>query len=1167
MKKSLRFANRALLLAAGFLAPRAGQASHAHLNYPDWWKPGYETEVIHAPAPARAADRLREFEERDSEERVRQLAEAFFARIDLDQVKIASDRLRLDSWGRNETRWSERPKAAPGIKELLGQKKYREALDAYRDFFFHRLLNPPPGYPIVPEHPEKRIFIEFIHQPDELLKENVARFTMLDAKGEGAVVRLDMGAPGQVNWTYVPENFRPYDDLIFPPGVNFMVACTKQPYFYDTLLRAYMESGDKAYLKKWAAFHEDRMLNFTADADAALTSPPVSGAASSVSAGGGPAVGTLAMMLRVFGHLGYVLQHRPELAKDFPSTTLARMILDLWKGGPIGLRATRASSNNRSIDMYSEPFFLAGLAFPEFAPARYYIRERIRTVELFPTVTMMPDGSDIENEVGYNRVYLLSAARTRDTLLKLPSIRPPEVNAKWFADLEDNFARRLKFLLFMKINNGWTLYPSYYRVTNDFTGPDPLGLSASPRALLDPVMQPVIAKLFGGEDGQGAEPAFRSVSWPYAGNYLIRSGWDKDAQQLYMQSPRPYSTATWKNANDIQLFAFGQPLLTYHTEGYGYVRRGYKGDGVVSEWEEGFRRHLVEKYKNPEMHGLYQWEFTPVFVDECPQIGDEAYKALPESVRNDPTPMYGRGTAMAYQTPLQNRWHESPRFTFCEGEYSGPFAKVDASRVINGVSHRRQILFCREAGVWLVWDRLNGDAPHHYRVEWKFAQPFESSQRQQIPGFAPGDIRAEEQGRTLRTAKKGTANLTIAMQSASPLEPVGTSVVFKGSGTVLSLLYPRRTIDTDLSKVTRWEGGRGQTGLEALTPEGYRVEVRTAASGKGAPATLELDGKKINAESLVIVTDPAGRKSGIVLGSQSGKWGDTALSEQVRDFEFAEDSDKKDGAGNVAILPIHRPLERPAIEPAANCFIDEATVRITHTVPGVELRYTLDGTEPTLASPLYEKPLALRATTTVRARAFRPGVTEMPPTSSGTLVSETLEAVYTRRKPVAAAPEPEDAQPGLSFAYYKGDASTGAEEPAGIAPEKSGVVKELLDAPIRGKKQSDLYVYRGYLKVPEDGVYSIHAPSEFVTPGIDAGYDLRLWLDKQEWQPATGWHNYATWSVPLKKGLHPIKVIYVDWRRSGMTSFGVPWRGEHPVLKISELGGKPRPVPAGWLYH
>jgi hypothetical protein len=63
----------------------------------------------------------------------------------------------------------------------------------------------------------------------------------------------------------------------------------------------------------------------------------------------------------------------------------------------------------------------------------------------------------------------------------------------------------------------------------------------------------------------------------------------------------------------------------------------------------------------------------------------------------------------------------------------------------------------------------------------------------------------------------------------------------------------------------------------------------------------------------------------------------------------------------------------------------EQSVMVTLTAPwltDVEIRYTLDGSEPSAASPLYEKPLTLSETRSLRTAAFRAGILASVPTSA-----------------------------------------------------------------------------------------------------------------------------------------------------------------------------------------
>jgi nicotinamidase-related amidase len=76
----------------------------------------------------------------------------------------------------------------------------------------------------------------------------------------------------------------------------------------------------------------------------------------------------------------------------------------------------------------------------------------------------------------------------------------------------------------------------------------------------------------------------------------------------------------------------------------------------------------------------------------------------------------------------------------------------------------------------------------------------------------------------------------------------------------------------------------------------------------------------------------------------------------------------------------------------------EPSVTVTLTTPwlrDVEIRYTLDGSEPNAASPLYEKPLLLSETKSLRTAAFQ----------SGKLVSVPTDAHFARLPPRPPKPD------------------------------------------------------------------------------------------------------------------------------------------------------------------
>lgn len=1136
-------------------APRLA-ATHAHLNYPDWWQPAYESAIITSPAPPRQAERMHVFAQRNSPEEMTRLAKEFFRLIDARRVRLKTAPLQNDAMGLNEKREGYRGSKTQkaDLETLLKEEKYEEALTLYRDFFFERLLDPPPGFALAPAHPMERQFVEFIHQPDELL-ENLARLTMLDDKGKGVVVRLDMGAPGRVNWTWFPPQFETYDPLVFARDGTFMTKAVKYPTFHNALLKAYLETGESRYLSKWCDFADDRSLNLARDCDeAGLSGAPVDHM-------------SLASGLRLFGTFRYVAQHSDRFAREFPAPTLARLLIDLWKNVPTNIRMAREVSTNRSIEMYSQPYFDLAISFPEFEASPYLLREKMRITESYTTVTMMADGSDIENSEGYNTAYLRNTDEVLSSLKATHWAGVPWITPDWLQELERNRALRMSYLIQHKQNNGWEWYPNYYtnRYASKYAGKRPEFFDLSPTAFVDARNRGVLSAIWG---AGATPPGERSNAWPYSGQFLIREHWGKDAQTLYMDSPRPYNSHTWKNANDIQLFAFGQPLLTLHTEGYGFRRSGYAEDPVFSEWEEGYRQELRKKYNNPAMRGLHQWEFTPIFVDNLPQLGHEAFQKQPLEYRSRPEPMYGKMNAMAYQTPIPNRWHDSDRFSLAEGTYNGPFASVDGARRIDGVRHHRQVFFVREAKLWVVVDRISASdgEVHNFKLDWKPAQPFESDKKQ-IPGFTPEQILSDQKTRTIRTANPTTANISISMHSRAALQLYSTGAEFQGSGEqlVVSLLYPRREIGTDLKTVTTFEELPEATGFSAETPEGTLVSFAAAQTGKEGPARapLALGDLKVEAEALLVVRTPDGKTSGVVLGSPK-----TSGAAQP-DYEFTVRN------SHIALTsPIHRPMERVDILPAANVFTETAEVTLSHPEDDVEIRYTLDGTDPTLASPLYTGPLMLKEDTVVMATAFRKGLTTAPLTTASTQASVPMRAHFLRRPLRAAENVSPGKKSGLHYDTLRGDWSLGAIWSKPKEYEESGGVRNLFEFPTQtpggDRNGARLWNYTGFIDIPADGIYTFHAPREMTTPTQDAGYDLRLWIGHEEWYPSTRWHNFGGWSVPLAKGRHPLRVLYTDQRGSSMRhrddGFNV-WRGKSPTLEISGPNLERQPIPATWLFH
>lgn len=74
--------------------------------------------------------------------------------------------------------------------------------------------------------------------------------------------------------------------------------------------------------------------------------------------------------------------------------------------------------------------------------------------------------------------------------------------------------------------------------------------------------------------------------------------------------------------------------------------------------------------------------------------------------------------------------------------------------------------------------------------------------------------------------------------------------------------------------------------------------------------------------------------------------------------------------------PVIETVAAPVFSPRGGTYAVVPPVTISSTTAGAEIRYTTDGSDPTAISPLYTAPLNISVDTTLKARAFKAGMTE-----------------------------------------------------------------------------------------------------------------------------------------------------------------------------------------------
>jgi alpha-tubulin suppressor-like RCC1 family protein/predicted small metal-binding protein len=113
--------------------------------------------------------------------------------------------------------------------------------------------------------------------------------------------------------------------------------------------------------------------------------------------------------------------------------------------------------------------------------------------------------------------------------------------------------------------------------------------------------------------------------------------------------------------------------------------------------------------------------------------------------------------------------------------------------------------------------------------------------------------------------------------------------------------------------------------------------------------------------------------------------------------------------------------EKPTIGPNGGTYSSSATVTLSTTTPGAEIRYTLDESEPNESSTLYTEPLSISSTATVKAKTFK----------TGAAASEASYAKFNIRSGFAAT-----GIPGLKL-WIAAD--------TGVTTNETGQVSSVLD--------------------------------------------------------------------------------------------------------------------------
>lgn len=413
-----------------------------------------------------------------------------------------------------------------------------------------------------------------------------------------------------------------------------------------------------------------------------------------------------------------------------------------------------------------------GIMFPEFEDARLWRETAFDRLDLELTRQVYPDGAQKELTTGYHQVSLRNFLQAA----KIAELNDREPPSKYMNKLEEMY----EYDLLAMMPNG-RLPP-----LND------AGMSNVTGYLSDG------AHRFGRKDfefgatlgGRGEKPEHNSIAFPYAGQYVMRSGWDKNARYL-MFDAGPFGTGhQHEDKLNVFVYAYGRVLVT--------EPGNYKYDS--SKW----RRHVLSTPAH-----------NTILVDNMGQ--------------------HRRGLRETYAVsePQTGNWYTTKHLDLAVETYSSGYG---ADRDVS-VTHERKVIFVKP-DYYVLIDRLLGTDTGEHKFDLLFhlnAESAETNSETKIVRTTEGNsaTEADKSNIALVPLRHDELSVKIIKGQENPVQgwipsekrQIPTAIYTQKSScpaTFETLLYPYQgseSPDIEISRISVLQEGKAVQPTEAIALE------------------------------------------------------------------------------------------------------------------------------------------------------------------------------------------------------------------------------------------------------------------------------------------------------------------------------------------------------------
>ncbi len=394
------------------------------------------------------------------------------------------------------------------------------------------------------------------------------------------------------------------------------------------------------------------------------------------------------------GHAWPMVWYQLRDCDAFSPGARVAMLKSYWMQAEY-LREHPYQSSNPQI-LGGQALVTAGILFSEFRRATDWKAEGWKRLTEEIQVQTYPDGAHYELAAGYH----LTCIKNFYNAVKLAELNKEE-------EVPPDFRKRLEKMY---------EYAAFASKPNRTL---PM-LNDSSRPEIDKQMHDAARLFHRGDfeylasDGKkGTAPTPTSLAFPYAGQYVMRTGWDRNALYCLMDAgPFGFASHHHEDKLNLDIHAYGEDLII--------------DPGI---FQYGSRAPMVTFFRWSSAHNL-------VLVD-----------GLGQHRGGRP-----RETFVAKE-PLSAPWESGDSFDYVRGKYDEGFADKADMTITANVTHKRAVLFIKPH-YWVVCDFITANDARAHSYDWLWH-------------FAPGKA-TQENGRVV--FKRGKAG--IAVTTTLPAPPI-----------------------------------------------------------------------------------------------------------------------------------------------------------------------------------------------------------------------------------------------------------------------------------------------------------------------------------------------------------------------------------------------------------